>query len=205
MSEELKPCPFCGKPGRTWIDYGAIVYGCSDYDNCTRPRPTNELKESWNNAYCWKEIKALESKLAEKEKQLENWIEETRLVEVNKCYWKDKCRALESSLANKSEKKASDMLAEWFIDASMHNRVSEFIEKALLSVREEALAEGEAKGRSEAIRECADIFPTNWIDSRMQALEIPAGCPQIEGLLLHLKSEVLKLLTSTKEIKRRTK
>lgn len=71
MSEELQPCPFCGKAGKEWIDNGAKVYGCSDYENCNRPRPINELKDSWNKAYCWKEIDSLKSKLAIAEEALE--------------------------------------------------------------------------------------------------------------------------------------
>lgn len=60
---ELKPCPFCGKPGKEWMDRGAKVYGCSDFENCNRPRPSHELLNSWNNAWAHKQIAALEHEL----------------------------------------------------------------------------------------------------------------------------------------------
>ena len=71
MTEKLRPCPFCGKPGVILNTDKYIEFDCScvlsddSYYNCT-------LTDVWNNAYCWKKhdrlVAELDALRAENEK-----------------------------------------------------------------------------------------------------------------------------------------
>ena len=68
-----------------------------------------------------------------------------------------------------------------------------WVTKQILQVDKEA----HARGREEAIRECAEEVPTNWLDPLLtgpRAVIKDAPCPEIEALLLGVRKEILSLL-----------
>jgi len=54
MSGDLKPCPFCGTFNKIMPPNNLIVCECS--------YSTRSIDE-WNNAYCWNELKAKQSRI----------------------------------------------------------------------------------------------------------------------------------------------
>lgn len=57
MSEELRPCPFCGTPNEVYSSDLGIVY-C---DKTSRHPHVSVFTDLWQNAYCWKRIAELEA------------------------------------------------------------------------------------------------------------------------------------------------
>ncbi len=72
-NKELKPCPFCGGMVSSGKIKGEpyIVY---HKDKFCEIRDNRELwdvtVQDWNNAYCWKEIESLQSRLEKAEEKL---------------------------------------------------------------------------------------------------------------------------------------
>ena len=68
MSDEIKPCPFCG--GEITKDYDEEIAECN-WIQCSL---TKEMHEStWNNAYCWKELDRLRALNERYKKALEDF------------------------------------------------------------------------------------------------------------------------------------
>lgn len=65
MSEQLKPCPFCGKIPK--INGGDFKN--RPLDSCLGSGPIHI--EEWNNAYCWKQVQSLEQRIKDLEEALE--------------------------------------------------------------------------------------------------------------------------------------
>ncbi len=59
MSEELRPCPFCGKKPSDDTSVG----GCEN-DKCFISQEATSIK-NWNSAWCWKEIDRLNKQIEE--------------------------------------------------------------------------------------------------------------------------------------------
>lgn len=73
MTEELKPCPFCGVTPLQMLD-GNVAHcsGCQPVDR-------------WQNAYCWKEIDRLKKELADEKTLTDKDVEKDYTVRCIKC------------------------------------------------------------------------------------------------------------------------
>lgn len=83
MTEEMKPCPFCGKPPKSiQCPDGSFEIGCRHWNEddsgelwCAASPLVGVLDkkiavEKWNGAYCWKEIEKLRAENEELKKEL---------------------------------------------------------------------------------------------------------------------------------------
>lgn len=80
--EEIKPCPFCGRPGDDWPGNNFIACGCIG--------DGMQSLDKWQNAFCWKELSKVKGEL-EKMKEENSMLER---VQDNRIEWNQNTVAL---------------------------------------------------------------------------------------------------------------